>query len=170
MRVTQELLHCKSQEGKKHADKLTDDDSVGIPIAAYAYCGVEIVAVAAVEARNPRSSLRFPARWIAYITSLIYIPSIVAFCLDVGWTDHRLETLTDHPNINVTSINVNVTSMDDNLHNATAPLILGTVDAGARSLAGFLNAALILAILSAANTALYGKSFAERSEAMVNAE
>jgi amino acid permease len=44
------------------------------------------------------------------------------------------------------------------VNNSTAVLIIAVKEAGIGRLAGFLNACLILAILSAANTALYGKS------------
>jgi L-asparagine transporter-like permease len=102
---------------------------VGIPIAAYAYCGVEIVAVTAVEAKNPRSSLRFPAQWIAYITSAIYLVSVITFILNVSWADIDLPALVDRKL---------TTFVPPPVNNSTA--------------------ILIIAILSAANTALYGKS------------
>lgn len=122
---------------------------MGIPIAAYAFCGVEIVAVTAVEARNPRVSLRFPAQWIAYITSAIYLISLITFCLNVSWTDIRLPGLTDR-------LQKPTTIIPSLTNSSTTIMIIAVEDAGLGQLVDFFNACLILAILSAANTALYG--------------
>ncbi|KAF4634110.1 hypothetical protein G7Y89_g4002 [Cudoniella acicularis] len=124
---------------------------VGIPIAAYAYAGVEIVAVTAVEAKDPRSSLRFPAQWIAYITAFIYLFSVIVLNLNISWTDVRLPSLTSREHqLNIDSASPTNTS--------TAIVILAVKDAGLEHLAGFFNVCLILAILSAANTSLYVSS------------
>lgn len=110
------------------------------------------MAVTAVEARNPRESLRFSAQWIAYITSGIYVLSILAFNLNVSWDNWQLPQLSDYPR-NMTSI---PKEHIDGKTNSTVVAIIAAEDAGFNHLTSFLNVCLILAILSAANTALYG--------------
>lgn len=101
------------------------------------------MAVAAVEARDPANSLRFPARWIAYILAAIELTSVFSFVLNVGWTDTQLPGLTNRQTPS---------------SNSTTPLmIIAVKDAGMNPMSGFLNVCLILVVLSAANTALYGE-------------
>lgn len=65
-----------------------------IPIVAYGYIGVEIVAVTALEAKDPRKSLKYPAKLIAWLTTAIYFLSALGFYLNVAWTDPLLPTLS----------------------------------------------------------------------------
>jgi amino acid transporter len=109
--------------------------------------GVEIVAVTAVEARDPVRSLRFPAQWIAYIISTIYLLSVGVFVLNVSWTDSDLPGLTDRKLGSFVPLSPNST---------TTVMIIVVKEAGKEQLAAFLNGCLIVAILSTANTSLYG--------------
>jgi yeast amino acid transporter len=120
---------------------------VGIPIAAFAFTGIEIVAVAAVEARDPARSLRLPSQWIAYIISTIYLLSVGVFVLNVSWTDSDLPGLTDRKLSSYVSSSPNST---------TTVMIIAVKEAGKEHVAAFLNGCLIVAILSTANTVLYG--------------
>ena len=107
------------------------------------------MAVTAFEARNPRVTLRVPAQWIAYITAAIYLVSIITFSLNVAWDDVRLPDMTGRK--------AKVPLFDPTPTNSsTAVVVIAVNDASLHRFASFLNASLILAILSAANTALYG--------------
>jgi amino acid transporter len=123
---------------------------VCIPIVAYAYIGVEIVAVTALEAENPQKSLKCPAKFIAWITATIYFFCSLSFYLNVSWTDILLPSvpgriahgsLTIAPSTNTTQTN--------------AIVVIAMLNANRPSLPGFVNGCLIMAVLSAANTALY---------------
>jgi len=67
---------------------------VAVPIVAYGYIGVEIVAVTALEAKDPRKSLKYPAKLIAWLTAAIYFLSALGFYLNVAWNDASLPTLS----------------------------------------------------------------------------
>src|SRR6266536_4385778 len=111
---------------------------VAIPITAYAFCGVEIVAVAALEAANPQRSLRWPpTRYIARVLLVGYFVIVFMLYLNVSWQDPLLVSLPKR-NTSPSSI-VMIAAM-----NAKIPM-----------LPGFLNGCLIMAVVSAANTTLY---------------
>ncbi|KAK7713163.1 hypothetical protein SLS57_007494 [Botryosphaeria dothidea] len=57
--------------------------------AVYPYIGIEAVTITAFEARNPRE-LKFPAKNIAYIVTLIYLFSVLGFALNVEWSCDKL--------------------------------------------------------------------------------
>jgi yeast amino acid transporter len=123
---------------------------VSIPIVAYAYIGVEIVAVTALEAKDPQQSLKYPAKLIAWLTAAMYFFCALGFYLNVSWMDPLLPSvgerithgsLTIAPSTNTTQTN--------------AIIIIAILNANKPSLPGFLNGCLIMAVLSAANTALY---------------
>lgn len=123
---------------------------VSIPIVAYGYIGVEIVAVTALEAKNPQQSLKYPAKLIAWLTATMYFFCALGFYLNVRWTDpllpsvpHRIAhgSLTIAPSTNTTQTN--------------AIVVIAILNANKPDLPGFLNGCLIMAVLSAANTALY---------------
>ena len=67
---------------------------VTIPIVAYGYIGVEIVAVTALEAKDPRKSIKYPAKLIAWLTAAIYFLSALGFYLNVAWNDASLPSLS----------------------------------------------------------------------------
>ena len=126
------------------------------PIATYAYLGVEIVAVTAVEAKTPHISLRPAARHIAWITTLMYIASIISYYFNVEWCDPRLpiyQTRAPNP-FHCLPANLPITGN----HNTSSIVIIATNTANQNTLSDALNYFLILAVLSAANTALYVSS------------
>jgi yeast amino acid transporter len=51
------------------------EHSIAIPLAVFAYVGVELVTVTAFEAKNP-ADLRLPAKNIAYVVLIIYALTI----------------------------------------------------------------------------------------------
>jgi amino acid permease len=114
-----------------------------MPIATYAFVGVEIVAVTAVEAKNPTKSLKRPAKNIAWITGLIYFISIIAFYFNVSWQDPHLPGYHLRDGTSTAA------------NKSTALIIIAAENAEVPALPSILTAFLIIAVLSAANTALY---------------
>lgn len=108
------------------------------------------MAVTALEAKNPQQSLKYPAKLIAWLTAAIYFFCALGFYLNVSWTDPFLPSvpnriahgsLTIAPSTNTTQTN--------------AIVVIAVLNANKPDLPGFLNGCLIMAVLSAANTALY---------------
>jgi amino acid transporter len=125
---------------------------VAFPVATYAYVGVEIVAVTAVEARTPHTSLRFAARHIAWITALMYVGCVITFYFDVKWSDPHL------PPYHARSTPTTAAPLLGTLEESSSIVIIAALNAKQLPLANVLNGLLILAVLSAANTALYVSS------------
>lgn len=112
--------------------------SIAIPITVYAFCGVEIVAVTALEACNPKKSIRWPpTRHFAPLLVISYLITVLMSYLDVSWQDPLLVSL---PRKDCTPASL---------------LIIVAKNASIPMLPGILNGCLILAVLSAANTSLY---------------
>lgn len=131
---------------------------VVIPIAAYAYCGVEIVAVTALEAINQKS-LKFPAKWIAYLTTITYIISIIGFYLNVSWLDPALPSLLGRKNETMIGTNLSNSTLQTVANSTTMRgstiIIISTLEAKIPVLPDILNFGLIVAVLSTSNTSLY---------------
>lgn len=116
--------------------------SVSFPIVSYGFLGVDIIAVTAFEARNPKA-LRFPAKWIAYVAFLLQFFIVLGEVLVVKWNDSSLRPLEQR-------------SVSDSNEDPSVPiLLLGPSEASIRFLPGFLAGCAIFCILSGANTALY---------------
>lgn len=133
-------------------------NSVVIPIVAYAYCGVEIVAVTALEAIDQKS-LKYPAKWIAYLTTGTYVLSVIAFYLNTNWLDPALPSLLGRKNETTISTSL-ANSTWQSISNSTnlrtdAIIIISTSRAKIPFLPDLLNFGLIVAVLSTSNTSLY---------------
>lgn len=117
--------------------------SIAIPVVVYTFMGVEIVAVTAFEARNPKA-LRFPAKWIAYVSFFLEFFLVLGEVLTVHWQDPSLQALDqrDAPAV-------------ARGHKYTPIFILAPLNARIRVLPGFLSGCIIFCLLSCANTALY---------------
>ena len=114
-----------------------------LPIVAYGFVGVEIIAVTAFEARNPQA-LRFPAKWIAYIIFLLNFLIVLGEILTVDWKDSSLRPLNQR------------SSDDAAAHNTSiAIFVLAPLEAGIRVLPGLLSGFMFFFGISCANTALY---------------
>ncbi|PWY68486.1 amino acid transporter [Aspergillus heteromorphus CBS 117.55] len=118
-----------------------------IPLTAYAFQGVELYAMAAFEARDAHA-LRWPSRWTIYIIVLVYIMCTLGEILNVSWQDPNLSQL------------------DDGIVNATVPstskpgvsssmVIIAALNVENKHMADFLNACLLVSVISASNTSLY---------------
>jgi yeast amino acid transporter len=118
---------------------------MSLPILAYGFLGMEIVSVSAFEAKN-RSDLRFPAKWIAYLVFVLYFCCALGEAIDIFWRNPRLPKLDNHKR-----------SVSSSTPSSSA-LIIAVQQHGIRGVPGFLNACIIFALLSAANTALYASS------------
>jgi amino acid transporter len=119
--------------------------SYSLPLAAYEFLGVEIVAVTAFEARRMRS-LRLPSQTISYTVTFLYSIVTIGEALNVDW------------------LNKNLPVIYGSYHQQPPPItdppssslpIVSTWQSGHRRLAGAINGFLIFSVLSASNTALY---------------
>jgi len=111
---------------------------IAIPMIVYAFCGVEIVAVTALEAKTPEKSLRSTlTRYFTPMLTVVYIVTALLSYLDVSWKDPLL------------------VSLPRKACNPESLIIIVAKNAKILILPGFLNGCLILAVLSAANTSLY---------------
>ena len=115
--------------------------SIALPISAYAYLGVEVVAVTAFEAGNPKA-LRFPAKWIAYVVLALEFSVVLGEVLNIEWTDPMLPQFQGQPDILGTG-------------HSRAVFVLAVIKARIRGLPSLLTGCIIFSILSSANTALY---------------
>ena len=106
--------------------------------------------MAALEAKNPKQSLKYPARLIAWITAFIYFLSALGFYLNVRWNDSFLPSLAGR--INHGSLTI---APSTNTTQTNSIVIIAVYNAKIPTLPSFLNACLIMAVLSASNTALY---------------
>ena len=120
---------------------------------AYGYIGVEIVAVTALEAKEPRKSLKYPAKLIAWLTTTIYFLSALGFYLNVPWFDPALPALSGRVMHGTTVFSPNTNSTQ-----TSSVLVIAVLNASIPTLPGFINGCLVMAVLSAANTALYVSS------------
>ena len=123
---------------------------VSIPIVAYAYIGVEIVVVTTLDATKPQQSLKYPAKLIAWLTAAMYFFYALGFYLNVSWTDLFLPSVPNriaHGSLTIAP------STDTTQTNAI--VVIAVLNANKPDLLGLPNGCLIMAVLSAANTALY---------------
>jgi amino acid transporter len=117
-------------------------------MVAFGFIGIESVALTAFEARSSKS-LRFPSQCITYVTLFLYFLCLFGQCLNVSWTN-------DHLPFIFSAIGDSFTDTKDLKEPASSSLTsLALWDWRKKSLAGFLNAALIFSVLSAGNTSLY---------------
>lgn len=123
--------------------------SYAIPLVAFTFYGVEIVAVTAFEAKYS-TSLKWPSRTIAYVVFLLYFMCTIGEALTVRWTAPYL------PEIYGSGGNSNSSLNQTTIPPRSASFVINaTLGAGYNSLAGFLNGRLIFSVLSASNTCLY---------------
>ena len=115
--------------------------SIALPIAAYAFLGVEIIAVTAFEAGNPKA-LHFPAKWIAYVVLVLEFSVVLGEVLNVEWKDPMLPQLQGQPDILGAG-------------HSHAVFVLAALNAEIPVLPAVLTGCIIFSILSSANTALY---------------
>lgn len=106
---------------------------------------MEIVSICGFEAYD-RQSLRFPSKWIAYLVFVLYFSCAIGEAVNVSWSNSSLPVLDERKR------DISSTSRSKSV------LIIAVQQQGISGLPGFLNACIIFAVLSAANTALYVSS------------
>ncbi|KAI9807433.1 MAG: hypothetical protein M1833_000178 [Piccolia ochrophora] len=112
-------------------------------LAAFAYVGVEIVAITAGEAKYPKRDIPFATKYVWLITICLYVFSVIFVSLCVPWTNKSLLTLSA-PKMKNTG--------------AASPFVIALDEAGYAVLPGLTNAGFMFAAWTAANTALYVSS------------
>lgn len=105
--------------------------------AAFAYTGVEIVAMTAAEAKYPKRDFPFAAKCTWLITIGLYVSSVLFVSLCVPWTSSKLL----NPKSKFTG--------------AVSPFVIAIDEAGYAVLPGLANAGFLFAAWTAANTQLY---------------
>lgn len=106
--------------------------------AAFSFQGTELVGVGAGETANPRKNVPHAIRWTFWGIFTLFIGTVFFLGILVPSNDERL-TLGEK--------------------NASAsPLVIATIRAGVRILPDIINAVLLTAILSAANSNVYSAS------------
>jgi len=119
------------------------------PLVALSYTGIETTAVAAFEARSPKS-IAIPARTVHWTIFVLYVFCAIGIVLTVRWTDLSLPAI--YGGIAIPSVQPSNTTTSMGSDSA---VVISTYSSGLTSLAGFINACLIFSVLSAANSALY---------------
>ncbi|KAH7336397.1 amino acid transporter-like protein [Rhexocercosporidium sp. MPI-PUGE-AT-0058] len=105
--------------------------------AAFSFSGTELVGLAAAETHNPSKALPTAIKQVFWRIALFYIVSITIIGLLVPYTDSRL-------------IGRN------NVDSKASPFIIAIQSAGIQGLDSVMNAVVMIAILSVANSSMYG--------------
>ena len=114
---------------------------------AYAFVGLETIAICAFEARDIRS-LRRPSRVIAYYMLFIYLWCAVGEFLNVRWTSAALPLLED----------VDSSGRAPSPYQSSSIIVIACLQMGYSNLSAFVNGCIVFSALSASNSILYGAS------------
>jgi amino acid transporter len=125
--------------------------SYAIPLVAYSSLGIEIVAVAAFEAKYSWD-LKWPSRFIAYFVFALYFLCTIGEALNTKWNSDHL------PSIYGGVGNSSTTAPPPANPRSTNLIVNAAWTAGHKDIAGFLNGCLLFSVLSASNTSLYVSS------------
>ena len=106
------------------------DYRTSITLAGYSYIGVEIIIIAAGEAKYPRRDLPWASRWTYLVSIFIYLVSILLVSFNVPYNNQ--------------SLNQNDTSMKCHLGNGGSPFIIAALVKMPRELAEAMNALFII--------------------------
>ncbi|KAF8848234.1 amino acid transporter [Acephala macrosclerotiorum] len=130
------------------ADNRSEAVCYAIPLVAYGFLGIEIVAVTAFEAQYS-SSLKLPSQVIAYAIFVLYFLCTIGETLTVRWTNNHLPKIYGGGKNNAGNVS---------WPSSTSMIVEATWAAGHKSIAGFLNGCMIFSVLSSSNTSLYVSS------------
>lgn len=108
--------------------------------AAFSYSGMELIAVSAAESRNPRKTIPKAAKRTFWLITLSYVTILTIIGCLVPYDDPRL---------------LNGSSSVDA---AASPLVIAIENGGIRGLPSLMNAIILIALLSVANSAVYACS------------
>lgn len=129
-------------------------DSMSMPILAYGFLGVEIVAVTAFEAQD-RETLRDPSRFIAWFMSATYFFCALPGAIVVSWTDPDLQRLVPEPETSDKRSLPGDGDTFDECQKFYPLIVVAALQYSSKALAGYFNACIVYFCLSAANTSLY---------------
>ena len=146
------LLIDPLQDGGDYAPKESAFANGGwssfvVPIIAYGFLSLELVAVTAFEARDVRS-LRNPSRIIAYFITLLYLFCVIGELLNVKWTNTGLPKISG-------GINEALPKTQSGSGRSGAIIIIAALKSGHWRISGLLNGCMVFSALSAANTSLF---------------
>ena len=132
--------------------------SISLPLATFAYLGVELVTMTAFEAIDSEN-LKFPAKNITWVVTAIYILTTLVFVVNVDWKHSSLPEFFNQGLVSLSSTppspnSANEPGTQQGPKSDLAPVI-ATIEAGLSYLPGFLTASFIYSALSTANTGLY---------------
>jgi yeast amino acid transporter len=105
--------------------------------SAFSFAGTELCGLAAAETENPRKSLPSATKQVFWRIALFYIISLTLVGVNVPYTDPRLL---------------------GNSGAAASPFVISIQNAGIKGLPSVMNAVIMIAVLSVANSAVYGAS------------
>lgn len=108
--------------------------------AAFSYSGLELVGVSAAESRNPRVTLPKAAKRTFWLITISYLTVLTLVGCLVPYNDEKL---------------LNGTSSVDV---AASPLVIAIENGGIKGLPSLMNAIILIAVLSVANSAVYACS------------
>ncbi|RDW67613.1 amino acid transporter-like protein [Coleophoma cylindrospora] len=107
--------------------------------AAFSFSGTELVGLAAAETHNPSKSLPTAIKQVFWRIVLFYVVSILVMGLLVPYTSPELIS-------------------QDSVDSKASPFIIAIKDAGISGLDSVMNAVVMVAVLSVANSSMYGAS------------
>ncbi|RCK64126.1 General amino-acid permease GAP1 [Candida viswanathii] len=102
--------------------------------AAYSFSGTELTAIAAAETANPRKALRKAMKQIFWRILVFYMLAITMVCFLVRYDDPSLLGNSKWP---------------------VSPFVIGLSNGGIKALPDIINAAILVALLSAANASVF---------------
>jgi len=105
--------------------------------AAFSFSGTELVGLAAAETHNPSKALPTAIKQVFWRIAIFYVVSIAIVGLLVPYTEPKL-------------INPN------NISAKASPFIIAIESAGIQGLDSVMNAVVLIAVLSVANSSMYG--------------
>ena len=125
-----------------------------IPLATFAYIGVELISMTAFEALDPRE-LKLPARNIGWFMTVLYAIATGSFVANVSWQDQNLPRLFNQALVMVRNPDLEIILPNGPSTSTGAAPLIALYRAGFRFLPSFLNGCFIYSAFSCANTALY---------------
>jgi yeast amino acid transporter len=127
-----------------------------IPLATFAYIGVELLTTTAFEALDP-DELRLPAANVGWVSTVLYTLATGCFVANISWQDQNLPQLFQQALTVITdpAAASTLTKFQPPAPETHAAPLIALYRVGYRFLPSFLNGCFIYSGLSCANTALY---------------
>ncbi|CCE61543.1 hypothetical protein TPHA_0A04700 [Tetrapisispora phaffii CBS 4417] len=119
-------------------------------IAAFSYSGVEMTAVSAAESKNPRKTIPKATKRTFWVITFSYISILTLIGILVPYNDKRL------------------LSGSSSVDASASPLVIAIENAGIKGLPSLMNAIILIALLSVANSCVYVCSRVMVSMALTN--